>query len=58
MSNNIFCLLKAGKVDYSCSKLFYRCFRCDLMYRVINWHQLGRFFFCNKLIVYTGSVYF
>lgn len=28
------------------------------MYRVINQHQLGRFFFCNKLIVHIGSVYF
>lgn len=42
--NSIFCLLKADKVGHSCSMLFYRCSRCDLVYRVINQHQLGRFF--------------
>lgn len=25
------------------------------MYRVINQHQLGRFFFCNKLIVHMAA---
>lgn len=58
MSNNIFHLLKVDKVGYLCSILFYRWLRCDLMHRVINRHQLGSFSFCNRLIVYTGSVTF